>query len=388
MKEKSVGVIDLFCGAGGFSEGFSQAGFKILAGVEVNSFAAKTFQIAHPGAFVFNDSIEKLCPKKVRRHLNLARGELSCLIGGPPCQSYSLNNHQRGLKDKRSRLFRSYLSFVEELLPSFVVIENVTGILSAGGGRAVEQITEALIDLGYDISIRTLRAEEYGVPQQRRRVIIIGSRNISAIEWPKPSHGKGKKREFVKVDEAISDLPCIKNGQSGDFESFSSPPRSDFQKRMRKGARGVLNHSARRLSDLNMARISHVPIGGSWRDIPFELLPSGMRRAKRSDHTKRYGRLDPNGLASTILTKCDIHWGAYIHPRQNRALTVREAARFQTFPDRYEFFGSKTDQYIQVGNAVPPLLAFAIARSIMQHFRVSRSTGKRVVQKGHHANAP
>ena len=133
---------------------------------------------------------------------------------------------------------------------------------------------------------------------------------------------------------------------------------------MRKGSAGVMNHVAPNLAPINWERMTHIPQGGSWRDIPFRLLPAGMRRAKRSDHTKRYGRLHPDGLASTILTKCDLHWGAYIHPDQDRALTVREAARFQSFPDHFVFRGPRVEQYRQVGNAVPPLLAEAVAGSV------------------------
>jgi DNA (cytosine-5)-methyltransferase 1 len=134
---------------------------------------------------------------------------------------------------------------------------------------------------------------------------------------------------------------------------------------MREGSLEITNHGAPRLGDVNMKRLQYIPQGGSWRDIPHDLLPKGMQRAKRSDHTKRYGRLRWDGLASTILTKCDIHWGAYIHPEQDRGITVREAARFQSFPDWFDFSGSRTEQYVQVGNAVPPLLGRRMAETIM-----------------------
>lgn len=120
------------------------------------------------------------------------------------------------------------------------------------------------------------------------------------------------------------------------------------------------------MGEINLARMKHIPAGGSWRDIPFDLLPEGMKRAKRSDHTKRYGRPRKTDLSCTILTKCDVHWGAYIHPEQDRAITVREAARLQSFPDSFEFQGSRTEQYIQVGNAVPPLLGRAVANKLIE----------------------
>ncbi len=151
-------------------------------------------------------------------------------------------------------------------------------------------------------------------------------------------------------------------------------PKSDYQRLLRKGARVLYNHVAPSLSPINLKRLKHIPQGGSWRDIPRALLPAGMKLAKRSDHTKRYGRLHPDGLACTILTKCDLHWGAYVHPYQERSLTVREAARFQSFPDTVRFFGSKVDQFRQVGNAVPPLLAKAVAASVMKMLRKESRT--------------
>jgi len=139
-----------------------------------------------------------------------------------------------------------------------------------------------------------------------------------------------------------------------------SPPCTD----VRRSSFSVKNHRGPRLSSVNKERLKYIPQGGSWRDIPHNLLPEGMKKAKRSDHTKRYGRSRPDALSCTILTKCDIHWGAYIHPVQDRAFTVREAARLQSFPDSFEFFGSMTEQFVQVGNAVPPMLAYAIAMQI------------------------
>ena len=142
-------------------------------------------------------------------------------------------------------------------------------------------------------------------------------------------------------------------------------PTTEYQSRMRRGAPRLANHYGPKLGKANQERIRHIPQGGSWRDIPFDLLPEGMKRAKRSDHTKRYGRPRLTDLSCTILTKCDIHWGAYIHPIENRAFTVREAARLQSFPDEFVFYGSMTEQFVQIGNAVPPMMADAIATGIL-----------------------
>jgi DNA (cytosine-5)-methyltransferase 1 len=150
-----------------------------------------------------------------------------------------------------------------------------------------------------------------------------------------------------------------------DDAMYTTLPVSEYQQIMREGSHRLYNHVAPYLAPINLKRLKHIPQGGSWRDIPKNLLPAGMKRARRSDHTKRYGRLHPTGLASTILTKCDLHWGAFIHPNQERCLTVREAARLQSLPDRIRLTGSRVEQFRQVGNAVPPLLAKAVALSVL-----------------------
>jgi len=356
-------VIDLFCGAGGLSEGFRQAGFTVLAGNDFDERAGETFAATHPEATFLPGPIQNWSADAILQAAQLEAGELTVLVGGPPCQGFSVYNHQRGLQDARSSLYREYLRVVEGLNPEWVVLENVTGMTSAGGGGAVNAIVSGLEALGYHVESQILKAEEYGVPQERRRLVFIGNRIGQPIPWPTKTHGPGLV-PFTTVRDAIGDLPSLRNGEDRGVESYPVAAFSAYQRLMRRDSERVANHSATRLSAVNEARMKHIPQGGSWRDIPFELLPEGMKRAKRSDHTKRYGRLRWDGLSSTILTKCDVHWGAYIHPEQNRALTVREAARFQSFPDWFEFKGSKTEQFVQVGNAVPPLLACCIGTAI------------------------
>jgi len=184
---------------------------------------------------------------------------------------------------------------------------------------------------------------------------------------------------FVSVRDAIDDLPVLLNGETGaKRKDYKTKAQNDFQAAMRNGSKGVLNHEAPRLGEINIKRMSFIPPGGNWTDIPEDLLPKGMKRARRSDHTKRYGRVAPDGLASTILTKCDPHWGAYFHYEQDRCFTVREAARIQTFPDTYRFVGSRVEQYEQVGNAVPSLLAAAIGRSIRGVLEELRGRARKV----------
>lgn len=359
-------AIDLFSGAGGLSEGFKQAGFKVLAANDFDSYSAETYKETHKGTEFIDGPIQDITADHFLKAANLKKGELFCLIGGPPCQAFSVYNHQRGMHDERSGLFREYLRIVEGVSPQWVIMENVTGMTSVANGQAIKEIRDGLKKLGYtNFEYRQLNAEEYGVPQERRRLFFIANRIGRPIVWPKPTND-GLVVPFHSVLDALNDLPPLLNGEGEALQPYPEiETLTAFQKEMRNGNKTVYNHMAPKLSDINLERMNHIPQGGSWRDIPKQLLPAGMQRAKRSDHTKRYGRLHPQGLSSTILTKCDIHWGAYIHPFQNRTITVREAARFQSFPDSFVFQGPRTEQYRQVGNAVPPLLARAVGAAII-----------------------
>lgn len=372
LHEKRPTAIDLFSGAGGLSEGFHQAGFQILAANDMDEFSAETFKSSHPETQFLLEPIQELEVGSLLRTVDLVSGELDVLLGGPPCQAFSVYNHQRGLHDDRSGLFKEYLRLVHGLMPRYVVIENVTGILSVANGYAVKEIHSALEDLGYHVEMQILKAEMFGVPQERRRVFILGTRDYDAIDWPQPTHGESPfgplfskiNVPYVTVEQAIGDLPRLGVSDGLEVSSYSQAPQSSYQLELREGSDLLFNHVAPSLQPINLERLKYIPQGGSWRDIPVSLLPAGMKIAKRSDHTKRYGRLHPDGLASTILTKCDLHWGAYIHPNQERTITVREAARFQSFPDRFRFFGPRGEQFRQVGNAVPPKLAKAVAETI------------------------
>lgn len=357
-------AIDLFCGAGGLSAGLEMAGFTVLAGNDLFAAAGKTFSKTHPQASFIGGPIQELTVERLMSETGLKKGELTVLVGGPPCQAYSVYNHQRSMSDARATLFLEYLRIVDGLRPKWIVMENVTGIYSIGGGEAVKAIKEELSALGYQVQEQVLKAEEFGVPQERRRVVFIGNRVGAPISHPIPQHGP-ELQPYVTIKEAIGDLPALENGEDPGAVHYATEPKCDYQRLLRGNATTVVNHAAPRLGAVNVDRLAYIPPGGSWRDIPFDLLPAGMKRAKRSDHTKRYGRMTWDGLSCTVLTKCDIHWGAYIHPEQDRAISVREAARLQSFPDWFEFSGSKTEQYVQVGNAVPPLLGKAIGEHLM-----------------------
>jgi DNA (cytosine-5)-methyltransferase 1 len=384
--------IDIFAGAGGLAEGFREAGFQILSGTDISKAAGQTFRWNFPEASFFELPIRELRANDLLQDAGLARGELDCLIGGPPCQAFSYNNHLRSDREGNALLFRDYLRLVVGLLPKCLVMENVPGILTIGNGAVVSEIGQRLQLLGYYCDVRILFAEDFGIPQERRRVFFVATRLDAADSlFPRGTHGPvrkpseatnpfihrwelrpgERKKRFPRVWSAIGDLPALSNGGGEDTGRHTRIPRSAYQQRMRgyDGRKKLFNHVSPKLSTGVLERISYVPEGGSWRDIPRKLLPSGMKRARESDHTKRYGRLEKRGFCCTILTKSDPHWGSYVHPERNRAISVREAARLQSFPDRFRFLGYRSDQFVQVGNAVPPLMAAALARRVRRHLR-------------------
>jgi DNA (cytosine-5)-methyltransferase 1 len=323
MATQQPTVIDLFCGAGGLSEGFRQAGFRVLVGQDIDLVAGATFSATHPHATFVGGPIQDVSVTNLLNAARRQRGEIDVIVGGPPCQGYSVYNHQRGEHDPRAGLFKEYLRIVDGVMPRWIVMENVTGITSIADGNLVQAINAGLSELGYRVEMKVLRAEEYGVPQERRRVFFLGTRTNAEICFPVPTHGPDL-RPFVTVGDAISDLPPLRNGDKAEPSACQMLPQNDYQRSLRGHGTPLFNHRAGQLSKVNQLRMHHVPPGGSWRDIPTELLPDGMKKAKRSDHTKRYGRPRMTDLACTILTKCDVHWVLIFTPRRiGRSLFAR-----------------------------------------------------------------
>jgi DNA (cytosine-5)-methyltransferase 1 len=380
--------VDLFAGAGGLSCGLQQAGFTALLANELVSQYAETYQINHQNTKVIIGDVRQVCEINIKQFLGVSEGEIDLVAGGPPCQGFSINAPIRTLEDERNHLFKDFLRIVAVLQPKAVLIENVPGIISLGQGTVVQQIYAELRSMGYQVDHKILFAGHYGVPQMRFRTIFIGIKEFKRkIFFPEPKFSAKAVTNFtgakelclatppllyqdlkpqVNVWDALSDLPEIENSQSISPESYAKKPQSTYQKYLRKNSKNLTAHYCAKIAQINLERLKHIPQGGSWRDIPHDLLPEGLKRAKRSDHTRRYGRLHPESLCSTVLTKCDPHWGSFFHPTQNRVISVREAARIQSFPDCYQFSGSITQQYEQIGNAVPPLLGKAIGDEIMK----------------------
>ena len=395
-------LIDLFAGAGGVSCGLTMAGFHPVLANEINEKYANTYKLNHPDTHTIVGDIRNVCELNLKEILEVSEGEIDLLAGGPPCQGFSINAPIRTLDDKRNHLFRDFLRVAGALKPKAILIENVPGIVSLGRGTVVEAIYNELTQLGYSVSHKILFAGHYGVPQMRFRTVFLALKiNNAKITFPEPEYDAkavanftGAKtlclkplplfskslKKHTTVDDAISDLPKISGGEKLDEYLYQTTPQSEYQRFLRINSKAIYNHYCSNLGKINLERLKHIPQGGSWRDIPFELLPKGLQRAKRSDHTKRYGRLHPKGLCSTVLTKCDPHWGSFFHPDQDRVISIREAARIQSFPDTFKFSGTITQQYEQVGNAVPPLLANAVGgeiKKLLEHYFYGYTSEKR-----------
>ncbi len=398
LYQTPLSSVDLFCGAGGITQGFRQAGYNCLYANDFMPEAIETFRHNHPSTLAECKSIEEVNAAMLRKKLGIHKGDLDVLVGGPPCQGFSINAPSRFLNDPRNSLFKHYARFVEEFSPKAFVFENVPGLLSMADGAVFRNILQVFNELGYHLSVKILFGPHYGIPQERWRLILLGSQ-CGEMAHPAPTHFAKGRANFrgggtltipldaadekrllpaVNVGDAIRDLPRLSMGEGAEEVGYTADSMSAYALRLRNHDGITFNHFAARLSKQNVERMRHVPPGGSWRDIPHELLPSGMQQARKSDHTKRYGRLSFDGLSGTVLTKCDPHWGTVFLPDQDRTLSVREAARLQSFPDQYRFLGSRVSQYVQVGNAVPVLMAAAIANAVRDHLETNANTNSLV----------
>lgn len=343
MKKEVYNIIDLFCGCGGMSLGFERAGFNVKLAIDNWEDALVTYRRNHPG-FTLNADLLALNPESVAKEYSI--DDVSVIIGGPPCQGFSVAG-KRIINDDRNKLYKSFVRFVEYFKPQAFVMENVPNILSIGGGAVKDAVVKDFSDLGYVISYKVLTASDYGVPQNRRRAIFVGLRN-KTFTFP---HKIVEKP--VTTWEALSDLP---EDTVDDGGNYPIQPQSPYQSDMRKNTVNLYNHQVTEHNPETRRIIAMVPDGGNYKNLPLEL--QGIRKVHIA-----WTRLNSKRPSITIDTGHRHHF----HYMYNRVPTVRESARIQSFPDDFIFMGSKTSQYKQVGNAVPPLLAQSVAESI-KHF--------------------
>ena len=341
--DKKKTVIDLFSGCGGISLGFEEAGYKIVAGIDHWKDAVKTFENNHKESIGIVADLYVDGPQEISKKIGY--NKVDVIIGGPPCQGFSIAG-KRQIEDERNTLYKSFVDFVRYFKPKAFVLENVPNILSMGKGIVKENITADFEGLGYKVVNRVLMASHFGVPQNRKRAFFVGLLDGKSFEFPTPNADN-----FVTSEQAISDLP---ENSVEDGIKYNQPVLSNYQNEMRGSSTGIFNHEITNHNDQTINIISLVPDGGNYKNLPDHLKET--RRVNIA-----WTRLNSKKPSFTIDTGHRHHF----HYIFNRIPTVRESARIQSFPDNFIFLGSKTSQYKQVGNAVPPLLAKVLAESLM-----------------------
>lgn len=341
-------VLDLFCGCGGLSKGFLDAGFNVEVGIDHDKIALETFIKNHPNSKAFNEDLGNLNVNKfIKKNIN---SKIDLIIGGPPCQGFSISG-KRNIDDPRNGFYRSFFEFVNELRPKIFLLENVPNLISMGQGKYKDQILEIFNDIGYTVKFKVLTASDFGVPQNRKRVFFVGVRGKkNNFEFPLAEFGI--KNSLLTTFDAISDLP---DKDIVDGYKYTSSPKTDYQKLMRAKSNGIFNHQLTVHSEQTKKIISLVPDGGNYKNLPDEY--KDIRKVNIA--WTRYSSKKPS---FTIDTGHRHHF----HYKYDRIPTVRENARLQSFSDDFIFYGTKTQQYRQVGNAVPPILAKKIASEIME----------------------
>lgn len=346
MKNK---IIDLFCGCGGLSLGFEKAGFEIALAIDMWNDAVNTYNYNHKNKVAECKDIHELDDEFLKKFAQ--EENIIGVIGGPPCQGYSTVG-TRDINDPRNHLYLQYCRVVESVKPVFFVIENVRGLLTLNNGMFRDDIINRFEQLGYKITYKLVNASDYGVPQNRQRVFFVGIKDVM-FEFPKEKDFK------VSTFDALSDLPLLDDlKEHQEVYSYISEPRNEYQSLMRKSSDMIMNHNFTNHTEQTKEIIGMIKDGGKISDLPKEYW--GIRK-----YNKAFQRMNSQLPSNTI----DTGHRNYFHYKENRVPSVRESARIQSFPDDFTFLGSKTSQYKQVGNAVPPLLAYAIAESIKKFLK-------------------
>ena len=350
-------VIDLFCGCGGFSKGFQEAGFNLRFGIDIWKDALVTYKKNFPNTVVLNEDINIVSGEQILSLCGMSADEVDVIIGGPPCQGFSVSG-KRLIDDELNKLYKSFVRIVGELRRKVFVMENVPGLVRLFKGVFGPQVMEDFSNIGYHVKMKILSSDNYGVPQKRARVFFVGVRNDIAdkveFQYPNPTTGPGTDTPAITCKEAISDLDFVPDDRAYPEEiAYELLPLTPYQAMMREGSTVLYNHSITVHTEKTKSIISMVPDGGNYKDLPKKLW--NTRKVNIA-----WTRMNSNKPCFTI----DTGHNHQFHYRANRVPTVRESARIQSFPDSFKFIGIKTSQLKQVGNAVPPLMAEAIAESV------------------------
>lgn len=358
MKPK---VIDLFAGVGGLSLGFEMQGFDVVLANEYDESIAAAYRVNHQNTNMIVGDITRLDLVEI---FGPYSGKVDAVIGGPPCQGFSQKGQRKTIHDARNFLFKYYVKVVELVHPKYFVMENVPNLLTAENGFFRNEIEKLFNDMGYYLTLGILNASDYGVPQNRRRAVIIGKRGAAAPKLPKPLE------TTVTIWDAISDLAFLASGEGSEKQAYPNPPKSDYQRQLRGDTEVLSNHVATKHSALALERLAMIPPNAGREVLPEEHLT-------KSIYSGTWTRMRKDEISVTITTRFDTpSSGKFTHPYLDRAITVREAARIQSFPDNFVFIGNKSSQMKQVGNAVPPLLAKAVASVIMTDIKEEATNGK------------
>jgi DNA (cytosine-5)-methyltransferase 1 len=339
--------IELFSGAGGMAIGAKQAGVKICIAIENNAYAAQTYMKNHKDTTVVIDNIENITEFNFDR-----KKETVVLFGGPPCQGYSYSNRKtRNSQNPKNWLFKEFIRCAKLIMPDWIVMENVPGLKRMDNGFFLKSICDDLRDLGFTPNVKILNAVDFGVPQKRERLFIVASKNGIVFKFPEGSFANN----HVTVKDAISDLPSLSNGSMEEELFYKTKAISQYANLLRGQSKKAKQNYVSKNSKVVLTRYQYIQQGNNWKDIPSQLM-ANYKDFSRC-HSSIYRRLDENSPATIIS---NYRKSMIIHPNENRGLSLREAARLQSFPDSYEFVGSLDQKQQQVGNAVPPLLAKAI----------------------------
>jgi len=357
---KKYTCLDLFSGAGGLSRGFYDANYEVVLGVDFDEMALKTFKENHGEAEVMKlDLFNHENIKCIETFIKDRNIKIDVLVGGPPCQGFSLAG-PRNKNDERNKLFEAMVILAERIKPKAIVLENVPGLLQLHDGIGAKRIIEEFGRIGYDMSPKLLYAPDYGIPQIRKRVFFVGLLNQSLdFKFPEPTVDK---EHYVTCEDAISDLPALENIYGNETQEYETEPLTEYQKLMRKNSNNIYNHIGTIHEEKTVKLISMVPEGKNFRSLPEEY----SSQFKYNEALTRYHSKKPS---LTINTGHRSHF----HYKHNRIPTVRESARLQSFPDDFIFYGNKSKQYKQVGNAVPPMLGYVIAKQLKQYLGVHKN---------------